>query len=371
MTKYAENFSINLKNLRKEKGLTQKELADILGYSEKTVSKWECGACIPDIEVLFDLSKVFQTNVESLFMEKSLYFLGIDGGGTKTDLALSDISGNIVRTYKTDSCNPIDIGLDEAKRILKNAIFEICKDIPFSNVYCFAGIAGGTTADMQKGLKDFFAEFNFRDFLNDSDNKNIIASGIGDEDGMTVIMGTGVCVYTQINKIHSRIAGWGYLIDNGGSGYNLGRDALNAYFCAYDKTGPETLLSAEIEKIYPGGVQSVMGYIYDIGKKAVASFAPAVFRAFEKGDKLAEVILKRNLDEVVNLIKTAGESFENSRIPIVLAGGLTSQNIVIDYLKNALSEDKRFDIKVLDKSPVHGAVKLALNLKENEVENYA
>ena len=114
-----------------------------------------------------------------------------------------------------------------------------------------------------------------------------------------------------------------------------------------------------------------MGYIYDIGKKAVASFAPAVFRALEKGDKLAEVILKRNLDEVVNLIKTAGESFENTRIPIVLAGGLASQNIVIDYLKNALSEDKRFELKVLDKSPVHGAVKLALNLKENEVENYA
>ncbi len=371
MTKYAENFSMNLKNLRKEKELTQKELADLLGYSEKTVSKWECGACVPDIEVLFELSKVFQTNVESLFMEKSLYFLGIDGGGTKTDLALADIDGNIVRTHKTDSCNPIDIGLEEAKRILKNAIYEICKDIPLSTVYCFAGIAGGTTADMQKGLKDFFEEFNFRGFLNDSDNKNIIASGLGDEDGMTVIMGTGVCVYTQINKNHNRIAGWGYLIDNGGSGYNLGRDALNAYFCAYDKTGPETLLTEEVEKIYPDGAQGIMGYIYDVGKKAVASFAPAVFRALEKGDKVAQDILKRNMDEVVKLIKTAGNSFENSYIPVVLAGGLTSQNIVVDYIKNALGYDNRFDIKILDKSPVHGAVKLALNLKENEVEDYA
>lgn len=53
MKDYTQNFSTNLRILRMEKNLTQKELADLLKYSEKTVSKWECGACIPDIDVLF------------------------------------------------------------------------------------------------------------------------------------------------------------------------------------------------------------------------------------------------------------------------------------------------------------------------------
>lgn len=52
MKVYTQNFSTNLRILRMEKNLTQKELADLLKYSEKTVSKWECGACIPDIDVL-------------------------------------------------------------------------------------------------------------------------------------------------------------------------------------------------------------------------------------------------------------------------------------------------------------------------------
>lgn len=64
MTEYAKNFSSNLKNIRKKKNITQKQLAELLGYSEKTVSKWECGACIPNIDVLFGIAKVFQMSIE-------------------------------------------------------------------------------------------------------------------------------------------------------------------------------------------------------------------------------------------------------------------------------------------------------------------
>lgn len=306
-------------------------------------------------------------SIENLFDDKKMYLLGIDGGGTKTDLALADIDGNIIRTHKTGSCNPVDIGLDEAKKVLKDGIYKICGDIPFSSIYAFAGISGGTVADRKEKLKEFFDEFGFRSFINDSDNRNIIAAGLGSADGMTVIVGTGVCVYTQINKEHKRIAGWGYLIDNGGSGYNLGRDALNAYFCAYDKTGPATLLTDEIDKIYPGGTQKIMGYIYEGGKQAIASFAPVVFEALEKGDEVADNILKRNTEEVALLIKAAAKDFRDEQIPVVLAGGLTKQRRVMDYIEKALHNDERFCLKTLDCSPVYGAVMLAQQLVETEI----
>ena len=368
MTQYAPNFSANLKSLRKKKKITQKQLAEILGFSEKTVSKWECSESVPDIDVLFDIAKVFQVSIEELFSRQKKYFLGIDGGGTKTELALADIDGNIIRTCTTDACNPVDIGIDAAKKILKNGIYEICNDIPFSSVYTFAGIAGGTVADMQEKLKDFFDEFGFCSFLNDSDNKNIIAAGLGNDDGMTVVIGTGVCVYTQIDKKCHRTAGWGYLIDNGGSGYNLGRDALNAYFCAYDKTGKETLLTDEIDKIYPGGVQKIIGYIYEGGKKVIASFAPAVFSALEKGDEIAADILKRNTEEAARYITTAAGEFMTEKITVVFAGGLSRQSCVIESIRRALNNDKRFNIKVLDRDPVYGAVMLAQQLADVKEE---
>lgn len=304
-----------------------------------------------------------------MFEGTTEYFLGIDGGGTKTELVLTDEEGNVINTLKTSTCNPVDIGLDKAKKVLKNAIYEVCRDVSFSSVYCFAGIAGGTSADMQEKLKAFFEEFGFKGFSNDSDNKNIIESGLGDSDGMTVIMGTGVCVYIRKDGKYSRVAGWGYFIDNGGSGYNLGRDALNAYFQAYDKTGPETMLTEEIDKIYSGGPQKLIGYIYSGGKKAVASFAPAVFSALEKGDKIAEKILKSNTDEVVKFIEVAYKTFGEGKIPVVLAGGLTSQKSVIDNIKNSLVNVDRYDIKTLDKAPVYGAVSIAKKLKKEVIDN--
>ena len=146
MTDYTKNFSLNLRDLRIRKNLTQKELADLLQYSEKTVSKWECGACVPDIDVLFKIANIFKVGVENPFTNSGTYYLGIDGGGTKKALALSDEEGNIIRTHKTEGCNPVDIGIDRVKEILKDAIYEICKDISLSSVYCFAGIAGGDSA---------------------------------------------------------------------------------------------------------------------------------------------------------------------------------------------------------------------------------
>lgn len=299
-----------------------------------------------------------------------VYYLGIDGGGTKTDLMLVDQKGDLIRSLKVSGCNPVDIGLEAAKKLLKDAIYKICQDIPLSSVCLFAGIAGSTSGGMQERLHTFLKEFHFRAFANDTDNKNIIAAGLENHDGITLILGTGICAFTQIAGKHNRVAGWGYLIDNGGSGYNLGRDALNAYFCALDGTGKKTILTDEIDALYQGGEHKIMEYIYRDGKKAVASFAPAVFGAIEKCDEVAEGILKRNIKEAVHIIETAAKGFPQGTIPVVLAGGLTNQPLVLEYIKSVLHEPERFHFQILNIAPVNGAVMLARELLEKEdVEN--
>ena len=55
-----------IKHLRKEKDITQDELADVLGISSQSVSRWECGMCYPDMELLPVISEFFGVTVDKL-----------------------------------------------------------------------------------------------------------------------------------------------------------------------------------------------------------------------------------------------------------------------------------------------------------------
>ncbi|QAT41532.1 DUF5680 domain-containing protein [Clostridium sp. JN-9] len=60
------NFSEKLQLIRKSKGLTQEELADMLYVSRQAVAKWESGQAYPDIENLIRLSEVFLVTIDHL-----------------------------------------------------------------------------------------------------------------------------------------------------------------------------------------------------------------------------------------------------------------------------------------------------------------
>ena len=63
--------SENLKRLRKEKGLTQEQLATRLNVSFQAVSKWECGESYPDIVMLSSIAQIFSVSLDELVgMEK-------------------------------------------------------------------------------------------------------------------------------------------------------------------------------------------------------------------------------------------------------------------------------------------------------------
>ena len=60
------NFKENLKALRKAKGLTQKELANILGVDQRTVSAWEKGVCEPSFAMLYKLCELFDEDFNGI-----------------------------------------------------------------------------------------------------------------------------------------------------------------------------------------------------------------------------------------------------------------------------------------------------------------
>ena len=67
-----ERFGEFILELRKEKGLTQKELAEKLYISDKAVSKWERGLSMPDISLLMPLSQIFQVTITEILSGKRI-----------------------------------------------------------------------------------------------------------------------------------------------------------------------------------------------------------------------------------------------------------------------------------------------------------
>ena len=74
-----------IKIIRLEKGLTQKQLADKLFVSDKTISKWERGIGCPDISVLLQLSDILKINIDVL-LEGELSQNSFVGGNMKKNL---------------------------------------------------------------------------------------------------------------------------------------------------------------------------------------------------------------------------------------------------------------------------------------------
>ncbi len=68
--------------LRKEKGMTQKQIADLMNISDKTISKWERGLGCPDVSLLGELSTIFEINIEKI-LEGDLEPNNIDTGNLK------------------------------------------------------------------------------------------------------------------------------------------------------------------------------------------------------------------------------------------------------------------------------------------------
>ncbi|SHF15242.1 Helix-turn-helix domain-containing protein [Desulforamulus putei DSM 12395] len=63
-------FPKNLKNLRAEKGLTQKKLAEILKLDESTICKYEKGSCLPSQKVLLKIGDYFNVSLDELLGRK-------------------------------------------------------------------------------------------------------------------------------------------------------------------------------------------------------------------------------------------------------------------------------------------------------------
>ncbi len=305
-----------------------------------------------------------------------MLYIAIDGGGTKTEGVLADRRGAVLSRRLTGASNPHDITPERAILVITELVRDLLTDAQVlklaTDISLFAGVAGvlGYREVMQPALADALYAMTRREFPSirfanvrlDSDVTILLSAEIPEGDGACVISGTGAVCFVRHEGSVIRIGGWGNLLDGGGSGYNLGRDALEAALRDHDGRGPATaltdLLTAHLGQPAPQALRS----IYEGGKAYIAACAPCVFEAAEAGDAVAREILSRNAHALAELITTAYRvcSPVGMPLPIVLGGGLCQKRP--DWVKliaSQLPDDLPVRLTVASQAPVMGALVLA------------
>lgn len=346
------NFADNLKRLRISRGYSRAALAERLAYSVKSVEKWELGNVLPPMAVVCRLSEIFQVTVDQLLYRDHVnirYLLGVDGGGTKTEFLLTDRERREVKRLVLGPSNPVDVGMASCKAILEEGILRVCEGISLREVSAFMGLAGGMTGNNCEIIGDFLSGFCFGACQNGGDVETALELACGDEDGAVVIIGTGVVAYAQTKGKRCRVGGWGYLIDQGGSGFNFGAQAIDSALKNVDGRGGSRQIREWIERQIGQPIDQSISDIYKKGKSYVASFAPAVFEAYRQGDDCARQIVERNVKELAAIIRVV-----QTDKPVVLCGGLCAY---ADILQAFLPQES--DVIFMGASMVEGAVALA------------
>lgn len=243
---------------------------------------------------------------------KSVYYIGIDGGGTKTEAILTNREGRVMARALTDATNPNDVGVETSVTRMTWLTQQLLSqtDIAPSKTYLFAGISGAL--NHQKALTEGLCQAmpDLAHVEIGSDIINLMYAELPMGDGACVICGTGSACFLRCDDVLYRIGGWGYLLDSAGSGYDLGRMALEYALKAYDGRGSETVLTDLLAARLGKPVQDALSDIYAQGKPYIASCAPLVFHAASMGDMVAEEILTINARALADMITAACEKRE-------------------------------------------------------------
>lgn len=357
-------FAKNLRERRKELGLTQQMLGECLNYTEKTVSKWESGKSIPNIDVLFRLSDFLGIDIYKLFdyNTDTAFYLGIDGGATGTEFALADSNGRIIKTVLLGSSNPYDIGMKAAQGVLEDGIRKALSGISYSNVSAFAGISGGKSGGNGEILTNFLSRFGFRSYKSESDIYNAVSLALDDGNGIVAIAGTGTSICIAKDGTYRKIGGFGYLFDKGCSGYDIGAAGISAALKSADGIGKKTLISELISNKIGGNAVDNLTDFYNRGKTYIASFAPLVFEAYSNGDAVAVGIVKDSVYAFVQQVAVGLKDLEPKDRKLVIVGGITSFEDILSPLLQSFVELQNVSLSFCKEKPVLGAVRLAMKL---------
>ncbi len=299
------------------------------------------------------------------------YFMGIDGGGTNTIALVGDEGNNPLALYKGGATNYQSIGVEKVKENFQ-LLFEYFKvknniNINDFNSICL-GCAGVNSSYDIAIYEDIICSLGYKgQLLVYNDAVAALVGANGKMEGAVLISGTGSIVY-GINKEgkHIRIGGWGHIIGDEGSGYAIGRDALQKVSLSFDGRNPPTKLWKSIsEKLNISSSEQLMRYIYnlDTKKQQIANIAPIVISIADE-DEAALDVLNKAITDLKKMIYALDNKLCMESYDLALSGSILLKNFRI---RNALVEEiksinPKINVHMPYNEPHFGALILA---KEN------
>ncbi|MBQ4137002.1 MAG: XRE family transcriptional regulator [Clostridia bacterium] len=368
-------LAANITRCREQMNMTQAKLAGLMFVTAQTVSKWENGLSVPEIENLCELADIFGVSTDALLRSSSREIrrmIAIDGGGTKTEFLHFDENGRILGRIVLGGSNPNAVGIDAAITTVLKGI-ELLNTGKGGPCGIFAGIAGcAIKKNSERIAKEILKHYPKSTVQVDSDIHCVLNSVRRVKNPIAVICGTGSVVYADDGKELHRIGGWGYLFDKAGSGYDIGRDAICAALDVENGFAPAGILSDAVHARAGRELMNNFDELYSKGRDYIASFAREAFAACRQGDTVAREIISKSADRLAFLINHAHNSFDTSG-EVIISGGLTAHKDILEpMLKARLNNDVRLIFPEF--SQIYGAclkcMKICgININETEFDN--
>ncbi|SPF37160.1 BadF/BadG/BcrA/BcrD ATPase family protein [Candidatus Desulfosporosinus infrequens] len=262
--------------------------------------------------------------------------VGVDGGGSKTEIVALDRTGQVLRCLRKPASNYHVVGMENAVQNIIEGIRDSIQEDTLEGIgISLAGI--DTLEDWQimaDGLKQRLmvlaqeAMISYREVpvVLENDAFGALMSVRGRFFGNVLSVGTGV-VALGVNPEGEvfRVGGWGHLIGDQGGGYDIGRKALAATAASFDGYGPKSLLETKITKhLGLTQVRDISDWIYrsQRSNKEVAALVPVVVEAAREGDNISKLILDESGRALGVLTKALLRKTNGTEIGLV--GGIGS-----------------------------------------------
>lgn len=317
----------------------------------------------------------------------SALVLAVDGGNSKTDVALVDHSGSAIAHIRGPGSSPHHLGVDGCVSLLDELVGKVAAQAGLDgprNVADHASVylAGADLPAETQLLTEVLGEKSWAtEVVVDNDTFALLRAGTDDPDAVAVVCGAGInCVGVTADGRHARFPSLGRISGDWGGGVQLGDEALWwAARAADGRAEPTVLESMIVDHFGKASLQEVIEDLHfgRLSRAALGSLAPGVLTAASReGDPAAVAIVQRQAEEVVVLARAALRRLELLDRPatVVLGGGvLTSRDpLLLRQIAEGLAAFAPLArSRVTEAAPIVGAALLGLDRlgADEEVES--
>lgn len=221
------------------------------------------------------------------------YLIGIDAGGTKSELIAYDLNYNPIYLRTGGFGNPA-VNLDKT---INNIIALICNCTnELGREECqliVIGMAAVETGNYAQLIKEYVERAFEVDTIVINDAEMACKAYFGNKDGILAIAGTGSSCFVQKNGSGEIVGGWSHILGDEGSGYHTVIELFKSIVHKYDRNiAFDSLSKAILDKIGGASRSDIMNFIYSNEKNTIASLFPIIVDYSMKGDPYAVKLLE-------------------------------------------------------------------------------